>query len=62
MKLTSLCHIPKEIISSENYTKTVTWKLVPGPFAFAKNFAQTPLENEVYEVIYSYQVLAKLSK
>ena len=27
----------KEKISSKNSAKTVTWKLVPGPFMFAKN-------------------------
>ena len=35
--LASLCHILKEIFSSKNYTKNVTWKLVPGPFVLAKN-------------------------
>ena len=29
--------ITKEKISSKKFTKTVTWKLVPSPFAFAKN-------------------------
>ena len=29
----------KEEISSKNSTKTAAWKLVPGPFVFAKNEA-----------------------
>ena len=37
--LASLCHITKEKISSKFFTKTATWKLVPGPFVFAKNEA-----------------------
>ena len=35
--MASLYHIPKEIISSKNSTKTAAGKLVPGPFVFAKN-------------------------
>ena len=35
--LTSLRQIPKEIISSNNSTKTAAWKLVPDPFVFVKN-------------------------
>ena len=34
---TSLCHITKEKNSSKNSTKAATWKLVLGPFVFAKN-------------------------
>ena len=29
-------------------------KLVPGPFVFAKNQAQLPLENECFETTYLY--------
>ena len=35
--LASLCHTTKEEKSSKNSAKTATWKLVPGPFVFAKN-------------------------
>ena len=35
--LASVCHITKEINLSKNSTKTATWKLVSGPFVFAKN-------------------------
>ena len=37
--LFSLCHITKEEISSKFFTKTAAWKLVLGPFVFAKNEA-----------------------
>ena len=38
LNLASLwCHITKEKILSKNSKKTATWKLVPGPFVFAKN-------------------------
>ena len=52
--LASLCHITKEKISSKNSTKTATWKLVPGPFVFAKNQAQLLLKNEIFETSYLY--------
>ena len=32
--------------------KTATWKLDPGPFEFAKNWAQPLLENEFFEASY----------
>ena len=35
--LTSSFHITKEKNLSENSTKIAAWKLVPGPFVFAKN-------------------------
>ena len=35
--MASLCHIPEEIISAKNSSKNLAWKLVPGPFVFAKN-------------------------
>ena len=35
--LVSLCHITKQNISWTFFTNTVAWKLVPGPFVFAKN-------------------------
>ena len=34
---------------SKVFTKTVTRKLVLGPFMFAKNETQSLLENEVFE-------------
>ena len=40
----SLCHIRKEKFLSKNFT-SATWKLVPGPFLFAKNQAQPLLDN-----------------
>ena len=39
LNMASLCHITKEKISSKDFTKTAAWKLVPGPFVFAKNEA-----------------------
>ena len=42
---------------SEDSTKTVTWKLVPGPFEFAKNYAQPLLENETFQASYLYHVM-----
>ena len=50
--MTSLCHITKEKISSKNFTKIAGWKLVPGPFVFAKNEAQLLLTNEIFEASY----------
>ena len=47
--LAGLCHITKEKISLKHSTKTATWKIVPGPFVFAKNQAQPLLENEIFE-------------
>ena len=39
----------------KNFIKKIaTWKLVPGPFTFAKNEAQTLLENEIFEASYLY--------
>ena len=52
--LASLCHITKEKISSENFTKTAAWKLVPGPFIFPKNEAYLVLANEIFEASYLY--------
>ena len=43
----------------------MTWELVPSPFEFAKNQAQTLLENETWkwkQTAYVRYVLAKLSK
>ena len=42
----------KRKISSKNFTKTVAWKLVPGPFVFAKNEAKLLLANEIFEASY----------
>ena len=50
--MASLCHIPKKIISSKSSTKTAAGKLVPGPFMFAKNEAQSLLENKIFEASY----------
>ena len=36
------------------FIKAATWKLVPGPFAFAKNYAQPLLENDIFEATYFY--------
>ena len=36
------------------FAKTATWKLVPGPFVYAKNQGQPLLENEVFEGSYLY--------
>ena len=61
--MASLCHIPKEIISSKKSTKSASWKLVPSPFVFAENLAQPLLENEIFEKsIYTRFVMAKVSK
>ena len=37
-------------------TKTAIWKLVLSPFVFAKNNAQTLLENEMFETSYLYYI------
>ena len=47
--LASLYHITKEKFLSKKSTKTATWKQVPGPFVFVKNYAQPLLETEVFE-------------
>ena len=52
----SLCHIPKEIISLKNFIETASWKLVPGPFVFPKNWVQPLLENQIFEKIFLYCV------
>ena len=44
----------KEKILSKNSTKTATWKLVPGPFEFEKNYVQSLLDNETFEASYLY--------
>ena len=36
----------------KNSTKTVTWKLVPSPLVFVKNYAQPLFENEIFEAMY----------
>ena len=41
--LASLCHITKEKISSENFTKTAAWKLVSGPFCVCKEWSVTSI-------------------
>ena len=40
-------------ILSKSFTKATTQKLVPGPFLLAKNQAQHPLENQIFEASYS---------
>ena len=52
--MASLCHITKEKISSKNFTKTTAWKVVLGPFVFAKNDAWLLLANEIFEARYLY--------
>ena len=59
--MASLYHITKNIIKKKS-RKTMTWKLVPRPFEFAKNQAQTLLENETWKWKQTTYVLAKLSK
>ena len=39
MKFGQFMSYAKEKISSKNSTKIAAWKLVPGPFVFAKNEA-----------------------
>ena len=51
-KLASLYHVIKEENLSKSFAEYVTWKLVPGPFVFAKNWAQPLLENEIFEASY----------
>ena len=43
--------ISKQVISSKKSTKSVAWKLVPGPFVFVKNEPQPLSENKVFEAI-----------
>ena len=40
----------------KNSQKSVAWKLVPGAFALAKNWAQPALENEIFQAIYLHQI------
>ena len=54
--MASLYHIPKELISSKNFSKSAPWKLVLDPFVFPKNSAQPQLENEIFEAIYLYYI------
>ena len=50
--LASLCHITKERFLSKNFTKSATWKVVPGPFVVTKNEALPLLENEIFDTSY----------
>ena len=52
MKLDQLMSYHKRKDLSKKSTKTAAWKLVPGPFEFAKNYAQPLLENEFFEASY----------
>ena len=54
--MASLYHIPKEIISWKNATKTAAWKLVPGSFVFGSNEATLLMENEIFEAMFLYGV------
>ena len=54
MKTQPIYEIWLEKVLSKNSTKTQTWKLVPGPFVFAKTLAQPLLENEIFEGSYLY--------
>ena len=54
--MASLCHIPKGKFVSKNYIKTATWNIVPGPFVFAKNYAQPLLENDIFEATCLYDI------
>ena len=54
MKFGEFMSYYKGKVSSKNVTKTAAWKLVPGPFVFAKNEAQPLLANEVFEASYLY--------
>ena len=61
--MASLCHIPKEKISSKNSKKVEAWKLDSGPFVFAKNLAKPLLENEIFEAIFlCYKCNSKATK
>ena len=63
MKFGQFMSYSKEKILSKNSRKTATWKLVPGPFVFAKNYAQPLLENEnLKQATYIRCVLGELSK
>ena len=42
-------HITKEKNYIKFFAKAATWKQVPDPFAFAKNWAQPLLKNEIFE-------------
>ena len=43
-----------QFISYYKIKQITTWKLIPDPFAFAKNQALPLLENEIFEVRYLY--------
>ena len=44
--------LQKKKALSKNSTKTATWKLVPGPFVFLKNLAQSQLEYQIFKASY----------
>ena len=52
--LAGLCYTTKEKVLSKISTKTATWKLVSGPFLFAKNQVQPLLENQIFEATCLY--------
>ena len=47
-------HYKKKKIHQKISAETATQKLVPGPFVFTKNEAQSLLENEIFEGSYLY--------
>ena len=62
--LASLCNPVKEKILSKNSEETAVWKLVPGPFVFAKNYKHSFYWKMKFlkKATYVRYVIAKLSK
>ena len=56
--MTSFCHIPKELISSKNSSKSASWKTSSGPFRVSKELSTTPIGkwNNLLEAIYLYYI------
>ena len=54
MKFDKFMSYSKRTNFIKNYAKTGAWKLLPGPFMFAKSEAQPLLENETFKAIYLY--------
>ena len=54
MKFGQFMSYYKRKISWKVFTKAAAWKLVPGPFVFAKNEAWLLLANKIFEASYLY--------
>ena len=51
-----MSYYKRKNILSKTSTKTATWKLVPDPFMFAKNYTPSVLVNENFEASHLYDI------